>query len=297
MSVDQRLIKEFIVSLDGLDDSVRALEIAASFAARLDIPVSAAIVSSPRLDAISDVEWMDRVCERLDVELAQSVVISDNDVVDALLRFTGERDGALLCMASHARGPLGQWMLGSVSSAVLRKSPRPVMLVGPHCRSVDRFDAVDVCLDGSNAARGAIDPGVEWARALGATPWLVHVEEPGTPATYGDTTVGAVVQGPAQHLQTSGITVEWEVLHGDDPAVTIVEHAAHIGAALIVATTHGRTGVSALALGSVATGIVRHAPCPVLAFGPRALEAMSPPDRSCHDAAPHRHPAGTRGSV
>lgn len=38
---------------------------------------------------------------------------------------------------------------------------------------------------------------------------------------------------------------------------------------LIVAGTHGRTGLGKLLLGSVAENILRHAPCPVLTIGPK----------------------------
>src|SRR5579864_8546265 len=38
---------------------------------------------------------------------------------------------------------------------------------------------------------------------------------------------------------------------------------------LIVLGTHGRTGLGKLLLGSVAEGILRHAPCPVLTVGPK----------------------------
>lgn len=38
---------------------------------------------------------------------------------------------------------------------------------------------------------------------------------------------------------------------------------------LIVVGTHGRTGLGKLLLGSVAEGILRHAPCPVLTVGPK----------------------------
>ena len=41
------------------------------------------------------------------------------------------------------------------------------------------------------------------------------------------------------------------------------------GIDLIVVGTHGRTGFGKLLLGSVAEGILRHAPCPVLTVGPK----------------------------
>jgi nucleotide-binding universal stress UspA family protein len=43
-----------------------------------------------------------------------------------------------------------------------------------------------------------------------------------------------------------------------------------VGADLIVVSTHGRTGLSHLLIGSVAERVVRHAPCPVLTLRSKA---------------------------
>jgi nucleotide-binding universal stress UspA family protein len=48
------------------------------------------------------------------------------------------------------------------------------------------------------------------------------------------------------------------------PAETIVRVAQERGADLIVMSTHGRTGLQHVLLGSVAEKVVRLAPCPVL---------------------------------
>ena len=61
-----------------------------------------------------------------------------------------------------------------------------------------------------------------------------------------------------------GYTVTREVIV-DSPAEGICQHARRQKADLICIGTHGRTGFSRLALGSVAERVVQHAPCPVLA--------------------------------
>lgn len=48
------------------------------------------------------------------------------------------------------------------------------------------------------------------------------------------------------------------------PATEIVKAAKEWPADVIVIASHGRGGVSRLLLGSVAEGVMRHAPCPVL---------------------------------
>jgi nucleotide-binding universal stress UspA family protein len=48
------------------------------------------------------------------------------------------------------------------------------------------------------------------------------------------------------------------------PADGVVDYARNAGAALIVLTTHGRSGLRHAVLGSTAEAILRRAPCPVL---------------------------------
>ncbi len=50
------------------------------------------------------------------------------------------------------------------------------------------------------------------------------------------------------------------------PADEIVQMAKEEKIDLIVLTTHGRTGLSRIFMGSVAEGVIRHAPCPVLSI-------------------------------
>jgi nucleotide-binding universal stress UspA family protein len=51
-----------------------------------------------------------------------------------------------------------------------------------------------------------------------------------------------------------------------DPAGEIVRIAAEEGVDMIVLGTHGRSGISRMLMGSVAEGVVRRAPCPVLVY-------------------------------
>jgi universal stress protein A len=60
---------------------------------------------------------------------------------------------------------------------------------------------------------------------------------------------------------------------GGTPYLRIVEIAAAEKVDLIVMSTHGRTGLSHLVMGSVAERVVRMAPCPVLTIRPTAAAA------------------------
>ena len=89
-------------------------------------------------------------------------------------------------------------------------------------------------------------------------PW--NDKEAAAEATYLETIQAELRSGsdvPASHV----------VLNGE-PADHICLRALDIGADLIVMTTHGRTGLSRLWLGSVADAVVRHSAVPVLLLRP-----------------------------
>jgi nucleotide-binding universal stress UspA family protein len=70
------------------------------------------------------------------------------------------------------------------------------------------------------------------------------------------------IQAIANRLRASGCAVTTRLLFGDPKAV-IVDHAAEIGADLIVVGSHGTDGLKQLLLGTVANAVVRFAPCSV----------------------------------
>ncbi len=65
-------------------------------------------------------------------------------------------------------------------------------------------------------------------------------------------------------------SVELVVMQHASPAEGICEAAGTSGADLIVLSTHGRTGLAHMLIGSVAERVVRHAPCPVLTLRSKA---------------------------
>jgi universal stress protein A len=67
-----------------------------------------------------------------------------------------------------------------------------------------------------------------------------------------------------------GLEVETAVIVSSNAAVGICDFAAEKDVDLIVMTTHGRTGLPHMLIGSVAEKVVRHAPCPVLTLRSKA---------------------------
>jgi hypothetical protein len=70
----------------------------------------------------------------------------------------------------------------------------------------------------------------------------------------------------------------------DSPAHEIADLAQDLEAHLVIVGTHGKRGLSRVLLGSVAEGVVRMAPCPVLVVRPRAVAPgpfIEPPCEHC----------------
>ncbi len=109
------------------------------------------------------------------------------------------------------------------------------------------------------------------ARGSGATVILLHVEEPPLPYGGGEAVYGV----PELNVEPVERMLERVVL--PDPSIPVVRRLAIGDAAteivrvakeeqvdLIVMSTHGRTFLSRLLMGSVAEVVVRRAHCPVL---------------------------------
>jgi nucleotide-binding universal stress UspA family protein len=64
------------------------------------------------------------------------------------------------------------------------------------------------------------------------------------------------------------IEINSEIVHGVNPAVSIVDYASSKNIDLIVTNTHGRKGVKKFILGSVTEKVVQNSPCSVLVLKP-----------------------------
>ena len=74
---------------------------------------------------------------------------------------------------------------------------------------------------------------------------------------------------------SAGRTVVQAVVEGS-PKVEIIRYARHYEIDLIVLSTHGRTGLAHVMMGSVAETVVRTAPCPVLTVRPKGHQFVMP---------------------
>jgi len=133
-------------------------------------------------------------------------------------------------------------------------------------------------VDFSDLATTVIENSVKMATAFKSRVHIIHVETP-VPAFIGNE-IGpqlpppeqhleetkqqqADLQAMANHLQEKGIEATWQLLQGD-VTDAVIEKAAEIEADLIIVGAHSHGFLYRAFIGSVSTGILKHAPCAVL---------------------------------
>jgi nucleotide-binding universal stress UspA family protein len=224
----------------------------------------------------------------------------EGETTEALQRHMESAGADLMVLATHGRGPLGRFWLGSVADEVMRHLNGPVILVRPEEEAVDlsRMPPLDhllVPLDGTPLAEQILEQAVPLAQLLKARVMLARVVRPVLRPDYlpEGTTIGgldhttleevrrhqvqleeearAYLEQVAGRLRDVGLTVEVRVMVGEQPAVRLLDEAEAARTRMIALTTHGRSGLRRLFLGSVADKLVRGAQVPVLVRRPREV--------------------------
>lgn len=254
------MFESVIVPIDGSPRDELALAVAEAVASKAGTRIDLFKVVHPA-EVYDAKDVLDEVADRLDVEVGRREILTPGDVPDAIAGEQLEHPRSLVCMATHARTGARELVLGGNAGEVLRKSTRPVLLVGPHALVPKTLGDVLVCLDGSLEAERVLTPAATWAERMEGRLWLAQVSPPGgvtSPAELGQ------LQRAASHVDDRGVPVEWDVLHGKDVAHTLLAHAANIPASILAMTTHGHTGTRERLLGSVTMRVAHDATMPVL---------------------------------
>lgn len=136
--------------------------------------------------------------------------------------------------------------------------------------------------DFSSKGDEAFDYAAAMAQQNGSKLLVAHVEEP--PVVYGEGTFYYGVPEPDEDAlremlvklkpHHTGVTCEHLLLKGS-PAEAIIECAKENNVDMIVMSSHGRTGLGRMLLGSVAESVMRHAECPILIVKPRVSGAQA----------------------
>jgi nucleotide-binding universal stress UspA family protein len=266
--------RTFVVPLDGSDFAARAIPIAAELAARFDAGLVLATVPTTTDAEARAVppRWLDDAASAVRTARVEVAVVDTDHPAAGVVGLLRDRGDAGLVMATHGRGFLGTAALGGVAQEIVRVAGVPVLLVGRACDDHPGWRGpVLVCHDGSAAAGAALAPAQVWAAALRVPIEVVHVFHP-LDVSIPETSAAAIDATRA----VLGPDARSHIRRSYRPADAIHDLAEEVGASLVVMSTHGRTGLALVALGSVTMDVVRMSLCPVLVTRPLVLAGQGP---------------------
>lgn len=146
-----------------------------------------------------------------------------------------------------------------------------------------------IATDFSDSARAALDFGRALAARFNATLHVLHVVSDPLREAWAGYTPASEFMETVEHLQVDARMHLEQWVSRDAPASShvvvatawgeprdeIVKYAKARHVDLIVCGTHGRRGWNHLVMGSVAEGVVRLAPCPVLTVRAASTPAVA----------------------
>ncbi len=223
-----------------------------------------------------------------------SVTAQRGAAADVIMAIAGAEPTALVVMSTHGRSGISRWVMGSVTDKVLHTIPNPMLIVranvlGP-ASPESSLKSVVVPLDGSATSELAIPHAMSVAGALSAsitvlrvTPTEAHYRHqlslitpemgaiPNFESAEPDQLVGEDADEADGYLADVSNRMAIDHAHGvvtehqlnDNVAQTIIDQAS-AQPSLVAMTTHGRSGVGRMVLGSVTDRVVRHSNLPVL---------------------------------
>ncbi len=283
-----------LVPLDGSPLAERALPYALTLARREHLEILLVRIlqsTAPRGQHLVQEPEAQAALEHLAQELrgqeveAETLVSSTllGTVASRILDIADRHACTAIVMSTHGLSGPGRWLHGSVAEELLRHSRRPVVLISSVCDS--RWtDAtpfrVLVPLDGSALAESIVEPTLA-STGMDSELILLTVLPPLNAEAAAnmledvdreEVDARASLGRMADQLARDGVRARVQIARGGT-AATIAQIAREQDIDLIAMATHGRTGLTRLVFGSVATETLQRSPVPVLLLRPNALAA------------------------
>jgi nucleotide-binding universal stress UspA family protein len=200
------------------------------------------------------------------------------DVDQAIANAVARERVDLVTMSTHGRSGLDRLRFGSVAEGVVRRAPVPALLV----RDIVSWGRggikrILVPLDWSATSEEVLSIVACLAGPFDFEVLLLHVIEHIRPLTSSESAENGVYHREAEAylaqvagcLEARGVRVGLTVRYGS-PAEVIAAVATETGSGLVAMSTHGRSGVARLVLGSVAERVLKSVSIPVLLWKPPA---------------------------
>jgi len=310
------MIRSILVPLDGSSFGEHALPLAMTMAKQMSASLNLIHVHS-LLDATyaelqvfdntldqelrnKEREYLHEVQKKVQDRLSVPVTIRnvDGDVATVIREQAASLQASWVVMATHGRGPMGRFWLGSVADELARSLPISLVLVHPGEGTPDLskdapIQHMLIPLDGTPAAENILEPALTLGLASKADFTLLRVVTPvypmtlpAEPAIFGSVATDVMERVEKMHADLKreanayldktadqlrqrhpGIQVLTRVVIEEQPGVAILD-CAKAPIDMVAIESHGRGGLSRMLLGSTADKVIRGSKLPVLVHKP-----------------------------
>ncbi len=296
------MYRKMLVPLDGSKIADVALVYAAETAAGLkDTEIELLHVHNPGeggLDSMHKAyieKAADKIKKRLDEtkNIKVSSRLVGGNPADEIVKYAKKNKTGLIIMATHGRSGISRWAMGSVAYKVMRSVNIPICLVRAGIdeetvRRKAKGRVVIVPMDGSKKAESVLPCVEALARQYEKSEievvllrvcqkpeissdypysmpvsWEEHVEQEQLKCKL---EAGVYLTEIAKRFKDKNIKVSTELPTGK-PAEEIIRYDAASDSRLIIMSTHGRSGFSRWAYGSVAESVMLGTQTPIIMIG------------------------------
>lgn len=290
------MVRNILVALDGSSWAERALPLAATLARGADATLL--LTRAPAADRTENWSlaeeiaaaraYVDGIAGRLAERAIRAEVVTPTVPAPAgVLQAIRDHAPDLAVLTSHGRSGLGRWRYGSVAAAVLAGSSAPTLLIPAAGAGAPPpiQPKVVVALDGSPAAEVALPAAIAVAQAThgrllvarsfaenGHTDWFGRNHRPPTDqADRARQQASAYLSRVVARLGVAGLRIE-AITDARPPGDLLLELSREPDTLAVAMSTHGRTGLSRLPFGSVATEVLHRIDRPLLLVRPEAAQ-------------------------
>ena len=243
------------------------------------------------------VEELNALAREYSVSSAVCHVLSGGPPFDEICLLAQKIPADLILMPTHGRTGLKKIVLGSTAERVVRHSPCPVLVAREKRQSKTgpRFSVkrILVPVDFSECSREGLQYATGFAKKFGARIVLLHTtylgyiySSEGT-ALYDVRGLRHAARENAERQMRKFVRavkfgqMKYETAITDgSPALDICAFAKSHNVDLIITSTHGRTGLKHVLIGSVAEQVVRRASCSVLVVPSHPQNRMVNPEKA-----------------
>jgi nucleotide-binding universal stress UspA family protein len=226
--------------------------------------------TTSRAQALEDEARAIKALKALELPLSEAAVTREVRVgvpAGELALAAGECGADLIVIASHGRGAIKRAFLGSVTEALLRVAPSPVLVIFDEAPQKRRFERVVATIDGSSSSEEILAHAIAMSKAFaGAVRIISLYQEGGVAHPSGSAGVERrrALHDLIERARGEGVELTPYAIADDDIARAILAFADREQADLIVAGTQRRTPVERVLLGSTTTELLASRRFPLL---------------------------------